>query len=321
MREAHSGQPVFMPATVSGCDDPNAAIEPRFVSYIVEAKDGRTFTALMLAFLEPGGEVRRGQAHHVFIRHHHQLAAIDFERHLQRRMRRPWKRRTPVVPGDEFRLRHVLDVENDEAAPPVTRVEPVADAQQVGLEQGGDAQEVEVEIALVDDLGLAFEAGTDRIERADPVVRGDLGRAAAHADQHARTAQLDEQRAGLDIHVMRRVLTEFLLAMIELGLEDIGNVLKKRSATGDVQHLRAAADREDRHASPVGLARKFDLEGVGRELGDGPVVDVGEASAPGFVQGRLAGLVQQLPDCDAFAIPTGRCQASSVRALPNLAQR
>ena len=27
--------------------DPNAAIEPRFISYIVEAKDGRTFTALM----------------------------------------------------------------------------------------------------------------------------------------------------------------------------------------------------------------------------------------------------------------------------------
>ncbi|MEO7319155.1 MAG: HEAT repeat domain-containing protein, partial [Chthoniobacteraceae bacterium] len=44
--------------------DPNAAIEPRFISYIVEAKDGRTFTALMRAetatshtLAQPGGIV------------------------------------------------------------------------------------------------------------------------------------------------------------------------------------------------------------------------------------------------------------------------
>src|SRR3954452_4599780 len=43
-------------------------------------------------------------------------------------MRRPRKRRAPIEAGNEFRFAHVLDVENHEAAVPVTDIKPVAGA-------------------------------------------------------------------------------------------------------------------------------------------------------------------------------------------------
>src|SRR3954462_8160692 len=72
-----------------------------------------------------------GQTYDVFIGYHHQFPVIDLERHLEGGMRWPWKRRTPVVSRNKFRLCHVFDVENHEAAPPIARVQPVSDAQRM----------------------------------------------------------------------------------------------------------------------------------------------------------------------------------------------
>ena len=70
---------------------------------------------------------RRAETHDVFVRHQHDAAAAQRKRHRQRGMGRPRKRRAPVEAGDEFRLGHVVDVENDEAAVPIAGVEAIAE--------------------------------------------------------------------------------------------------------------------------------------------------------------------------------------------------
>ena len=92
-----------------------------------------------------------------------------------------------------------------------------------------------------------------------------------------------EARALLHLHVVHRLvpprLLERLLAVVERRREIARDVLEEAPAERDVQHLKAAADREERHAAferPVG---QLDLERVTRrrDLGRRRVARLAEA--------------------------------------------
>ena len=108
-------------------------------------------------------------------------------------------------------------------------------------------------------------AGHDPKPGADPVgrlvVRG--------VDRHALAARHPGEQAvrpDLDL-VLGHAPGGVGASMANLLADVIGQVLEEIAAVGDVQHLGAAADREDRHAPPLGLADRLDLEYV--ELGLG----------------------------------------------------
>src|SRR5215217_8815869 len=71
---------------------------------------------------------------------------------------------------------------------------------------------------------------------------------------------------------------EFLLAVVEILAELIGDVLEEGAAETDVEDLDSAADAEDRQIAVECLAQERELEGVA-ELADvvGRRVDVGVA--------------------------------------------
>src|SRR5215468_3667203 len=73
-------------------------------------------------------ERRRGraEAHDVFVGDQHHAAAAQHERHWQRGMGRPGKRRRPVEAGHELWPAQIRDVENHEPAVPIADVEPIA---------------------------------------------------------------------------------------------------------------------------------------------------------------------------------------------------
>ena len=67
----------------------------------------------------------------IFIGDDHHSAAIQWKRHRQHGVGRAGERRTPVQARHKFRLAHILDVENHEAAVPVAGIEPVAETQRM----------------------------------------------------------------------------------------------------------------------------------------------------------------------------------------------
>ena len=72
-----------------------------------------------------------GLTKHVFIRYHHEIPIVDLERDAQGGVRRPRKRRAPIETRHQLGLAHVVDIENDQTALPVTRIKPIAVAQRV----------------------------------------------------------------------------------------------------------------------------------------------------------------------------------------------
>src|SRR5215471_13482919 len=66
------------------------------------------------------------EPHDVLVGNQHHAAAAQRERHRQRGMGGPGKRRRPVEAGNEFRPAQIRDVENHKPAMPITDVEPIA---------------------------------------------------------------------------------------------------------------------------------------------------------------------------------------------------
>ncbi len=114
-------------------------MEPGVVSFrravfLLDLEAGERYRPRLVGDVDQPQERRRrgtGEAHHVLVRHQHDAAAAQQERHRQRGVRRPGKWRAPIEAGDEFRPAHILDVEDNEAAVPVAHVETVADPHRV----------------------------------------------------------------------------------------------------------------------------------------------------------------------------------------------
>src|ERR1700730_2915370 len=70
---------------------------------------------------------RHFQSDHILVGDQHDAPSAHRKWYRQCRMRRPRKGRAPVQPGDELRLRHVVDAEDNEPAVPVTGVQTIAD--------------------------------------------------------------------------------------------------------------------------------------------------------------------------------------------------
>ena len=100
--------------------------------------------------------------------------------------------------------------------------------------------------------------------------------AAAASTSAPRRARASGAGAGHDLDVVRIGVLRLIDRVCRASLDGRRDVLHQRAAGGDVEHLRAAADREQRQVAAI-AAREIDLELVASRLG---VVDGRVASSP-----------------------------------------
>ena len=82
--------------------------------------------------------------------------------------------------------------------------------------------------------------------------------------------QRGEPAARPDVDGMGDSILRNLDGMIQVGYDRRRDVLHQRAARGDVEHLDAAADREERHVARERGLRQRDLERIARGVRAGP---------------------------------------------------
>ena len=154
-------------------------------------------------------------------------------------------------------------------APEVLRVPLHADAERARSARS---------MAFDDAVGApSADATSPSPSRADRLMVPAVDAAACTRRRRSRPSAACEPRAGHDRDVVRDGVLRFVDAVRQIGRHRRRDVLHQRAAGGDVQHLRAAADREERHVRRHRAAREIDLELVAPGLG---IVDLGWRSSP-----------------------------------------